>query len=912
MRERVLRTLRSMDEVFANLRGIVWMNNATLNWYAPRTSAIWEDSNQARFGLRADDDLCQRFMASLPRVRDFFAAGHWVTRRFESERYFGAASPLIAGTGLNACIAVFPLSLNERPLEWAVFPCVMLIIASDRTSVVLLTARDIETLQIADIEFFGIDRTGMHSSEVFSPCHAFESICRSAESVGDFVMLGSGVYNPVDVESLVLELRRLKCACFEDNIYGDKYIPLLKHLHVIILNMGMAGVRLVKRAHFFRTNENLFRFYEDLHWVSRSGRLSAYVSSEWMNQPVKDQLVGFQAVSMGLNEWVRSFKSEIPRAVKRDGKSLMVDPLEYDGIMDQDSFELSFEQLVERLGRSQKCRGHATVTHAHVLDGITLQWEEEAEVVPFDSIKRYLETSLEQKRCGPHCSVQIRWTLSQRECESKRGRKFCSTLKETGLHIMSGLTEDLLQSSIGFVEGFTTPYFMCRRSGTFVGHTEQGGTAAFGCLLNGNSPSMKWEAMYVPYGPVFDSVRSLMNMMASAVNLLPEYKDRGAYPGPLLWSDDPQGILILEAHGIKSFYGNSFQQDPGKFSLTSTSRFLGDYGLFVEYHQTKTVNDERQFDRDPIVLFSQNAAPLGNPEWCRDVVDRILLDVAGDSVLRCWGVGLLAFLAVHSLSSPAKDELVAVAKRSVVKDIIFPAMVGILERGPQNWRPRNMFANLSARMFAFDLYSGNDVLEEETMFHQVVCGGCDFVLSTLYIHTKAGPLCINCQPRGKITGYVFDIDELFSLLEITPMQNPPPDVFSTYQGGELEAEFSRETCHQISQVIASETHLEIQRLLSHLFRIESDMLRTNVPLQRGMRIPMSHVITLAINDAAKCPWSRVNLPRFLCFGMVHFLLIEESEANCNCQLSVDEDQEYVELIIFFSLPAQSILIACLL
>ncbi len=452
-----------------------------------------------------------------------------------------------------------------------------------------------------------------------------------------------------------------------------------------------------------------------------------------------------------------------------------------------------------------------------------MQSEDRGTEIRFDAIRDFLSAKSKNHVCGrSDCSIQVRWTLTLEECCNPRGRSFCRKLSILGLHPFANV--DLVQRSVGWIEGFSAPYFMCRMEGTFVGHTEQGGTAAHAILLSEkNSASLMWESSYIPAGKMVNDLKSFTQSRAAVFveDAESDMMDGDYYPGPLLWWDDKEGELILEGLGLLIYFGRTAVQNPGDLVLTSCSRLIDDAGLFVQYHQTKTV-PPKDGCKEPLVLFAQNLAPLDNSTWCSDVMPRVACSNSpADSVMQCWGLGFLLFCHAHPENvADASANVFLAAQASLVREVLVPSLRQLSVVGKLFKKSVVLHPRMDAFVFPFDLYTRDFSASASRIqvFCQCVCELCNMVIPGLLFAHKGTFMCLACSEM-KANGVVWELKQIVSLL------NPPrAEHFATMSlrsFSELSQTHGLRFAEQVYGVWDSEAFKEAQVILEGMFPFNS-------------------------------------------------------------------------------------------
>jgi hypothetical protein len=439
-----------------------------------RCVPFWmEDDLQQVVEFENSSRDAQLFWSRLsPLVEKFLRRSRRTALSFNRLR-FGVLADLLVGKSndLYSLVAIHckPIPFALRPCEWSIFVAVMIVSTpspDQRTSFVLLTALEIESLQLAEHDVFSMSRIGVASEELFTPSQCFGEIWKKREllreSSASFVVSRQLVH-------LVEELRRIKCFKF-DACVSTAGPLLLQYLHVIIMSAGLGGLVVLTRAHDCLLEDELFRFYENFHWIVRSARFLSYFQ---LAAP------SFVVLNGELDEWVRSLQTKIDRGVNAP----VYDKLfAFDGVVAEGgSCSLSLQDLINRLEHEATATGRAAVVHSYLqgvecglvfclvfynknIGGLVMQCEDGGLDIQFKDITLYLEVQTKQHSCShARCSVQIRWTLSLEECCNDRGRRFCHKLFLLGLHPF--LQTDLVQRSVGWIEGAETGqeklYFGC-------------------------------------------------------------------------------------------------------------------------------------------------------------------------------------------------------------------------------------------------------------------------------------------------------------------------------------------------------------------------------------------------------------------------------------------------------------------
>lgn len=471
-----------------------------------------------------------------------------------------------------------------------------------------------------------------------------------------------------------------------------------------------------------------------------------------------------------------------------------------------------------------------------------MQSEDAGTIIRFDTLIDFLKAKSDEHNCKfGNCSVQVRWTVTLEECCNARGRRFCRKLCLMGLHPFANV--DLVQRSVGWVEGFSAPYFMCRLEGTFVGHTEQGGTAAHAVLLNQEkSSSMAWEASYVPAGKMVGDLKRFTQSRALKLHekMDESAEDQDHYPGPLLWWDDQQGGMILEGLGLLVYFGTTMVQKPGEMVMTSCSRLMDDAGLFVQYHQTRTLAPNGG-PQNPLVLFAQNLAPVGSASWCEDVLPRVACSKsASDSVMLCWGLGFLLFCQSHPEVSAAPSVLHA-ARVSLVRELLLPTLAHLTRLGPAFQKGTVLNKDLDKFVFPFDLYS-RDVVSNARMevFRQCVCDQCSVVIPCLLFAHNRTFRCLDCSGM-KANGAVWEIEKLLKMLD--------QSVVGPCEMHLRPREELRELCgvkfvDSLFKWLECDAFAESQAILQAVFVVNAaGDVEARAPLERGSKVALSPVLT---------------------------------------------------------------------
>lgn len=317
---------------------------------------LWQfDSKQRTVSFEKKDAAAQSFWRHLAPL---FDACLRKTRRvaFAFPRFlFGEMADLLIGEESGREDLVFvqckAIPFELRPCEWSVFVAAMIVSTLERTSFVLLTALEIETLQVSKPEVFGISRLGVHSDELFTPAQCFAEIW-ALNGLLKENLAGRGS-DSLALVMLVDELRRIRCFDFA-NCRPPAEPLLLQYLHIVILATGLAGVAVLERAHRrFQTRDELFRFYENFHWVVRSHRFLSFFR---LSMPTKAIL------TPALDNWVCSLQRKIDLGV--NGCSFD-QKFAFDGRLDG-VCSLSIRDLIEKLGSDAAVKGRAAVVHSYL------------------------------------------------------------------------------------------------------------------------------------------------------------------------------------------------------------------------------------------------------------------------------------------------------------------------------------------------------------------------------------------------------------------------------------------------------------------------------------------------------------------------------------------------------------------
>ncbi len=868
-----------------NCKGLLFRESSAHVLYRTTHVPLWlrDDGGQRVVPMSAAKEDAHLFWARLaPVFGDVFHRA----RRFAFQlprSVFGELSDLLLGKGQDSCPLVSvqcrPLAFDQRPCEWSIFVAAMVVSTpapSARTSVLLLTALEIEYLQMTRPDFFGMSRAGLRPEQVCTPSQCFGEIHSCAE-----VTDKSDPRPCPGLVGLVQELRRIRCFEWDKAQVAADEVAMLQHLHVIILAVGLAGVAVLSRAHANRpVHSDLLLFYENFHWVVRSFRFQRYLS---LKQP------SCVVLTAELDDWVRSFECAIDASV--NGAAISSD-FSFDGIVPKKMCNISLADLKRHLGKSVQCLGRSPVVHSYVENGVVMQTEDEGALVRFDELVSYWEKKKNAHSCKhANCSIQVRWTLTLEECCGERGRTFCNVLYKLGMHPF--FNEDLLLRSVGWIDGFTAPYFMCRQQGAFVGHSEQGGSSACGCLLAERSASMKWEASYYAHGKM---VNDLRRFITSRAMLAGRQVDKDTYPGPLLWSDDPNGSLIIEGLGMVVYFGASTIQRPGEFAMTARSRTVEDRGLFVEYHQTTTVDSED--DSPPLIFFAQNLAPLTLP-WCKDVLPAITNpEMPSDVVLRCWGLGYLLFCRTHGHHVAAPD-VVSAARLSVLREILMPTLQQLSALGPSSFVKRVVLhRRLDELLLPYDLYAGTHKgAGHAEVFRACVCEVCFKVISNLLWQEGTMFMCAICADM-KSNGVVWEPGNVVDLLNI----GVPSTVQKVYEFNAPD-QLRELSGKSIVSVLNSAALAELQLILQSLFPLRDGDVVTSMALEKGMRIAVGPVV--ALRDGVQHEQlfrGQVPLKLFgslVCFGPILNVSPDNKIDNGrrhNCTLRI-VDSKYAELVV---------------
>ena len=256
-----------------------------------------------------------------------------------------------------AAVACKALPPHLRPCEWSVFVGAMVISTpapDQRTSFVLLSALELETMQTRKPDLFGISRRGVPTEEVFTPSQCFGEIWAMKEWLTDNVSVDTNQPDSVTLVLLVDELRRIRCFDFEKcRSPADPLI--LQYLHIIILAAGLPGLAVLDRMHRrLKSRDEILHFYENFHWVMRSQRFQAY-----FRLPVPTGVV----LTPALDSWVRSLQRKIDDGVNA---SKFDRRFAYDGAVEGSKCNLSLKDLLAKLGSDALVFGRAAVVHSYL------------------------------------------------------------------------------------------------------------------------------------------------------------------------------------------------------------------------------------------------------------------------------------------------------------------------------------------------------------------------------------------------------------------------------------------------------------------------------------------------------------------------------------------------------------------
>ena len=166
--------------------------------------------------------------------------------------------------------------------------------------------------------------------------------------------------------------------------------------------------------------------------------------------------------------------------------------------------------------------------------------------------------------------------------------------------------------------------------------------------------------------------------------------------------------------------GHAFDQKAGKYAVTAVSKLIPESGLFVEFHQTSTTENDAPFhERNPLVFFAQNAGPCDDESWYSQVLELLSnTSSSGDSVLLGWGLGFLLYERRHPDYKPELD-LHQGALDACFKLVLLPVIEQILSLGPGRFhKPTVCNEDVEdSLVFPADLYNGLAYSDEHFMFH---------------------------------------------------------------------------------------------------------------------------------------------------------------------------------------------------